>query len=547
MKTNQHQPAFFLPILPRFARARQLLPWACLLLFLAAPFASVPLRAQSKSGDISVGPWPIAVAVNTVTNKIYVANSDSDTVSVIDGANNAVTTVKVGKSPTEIAVNTITNKIYVAKRGNNTVSVIDGASNNVTTVEVGKSPVAVAVNTVTNKIYVANSDSDTVSVIDGASNAVTTVKVGKSPAAIAVNTVTDMAYVANNDSDTVSVISGARNDVATVTVEASPAAVAVNTVTNKVYVANRNSGTVTVIDGARNDVATVTVGGVTASLVAIAVNPVTNKVYVVKRDGCEVAVIDGANNTVITVPAGAFPNAIAVDPVTNKVYVVNDDYTVAVIDGASNGVTTVTVGMSPRAVAVNTLTNKAYVANWRDDTISVIGGPGNKEGSGQQPSPPEKSGARPLDKTEAKAIQDDARLMLAQFNKGNAQPMMDRLPDSLFAITGTDKETSGEVIKQAAKIMAKKTKIIDLTVGEPAGLYPAGKYELCFVPYIMITEIQGAKTKIASYAIAIKTAGQPGWKYLDGLGFREDPRSLVLFFPDLDPNAALPLFNVEPL
>ena len=36
---------------------------------------------------------PIAVAVNPVTNRIYVANNGSNDVTVIDGATNATTTV----------------------------------------------------------------------------------------------------------------------------------------------------------------------------------------------------------------------------------------------------------------------------------------------------------------------------------------------------------------------------------------------------------------------------------------------------------------------
>ena len=55
-----------------------------------------------------------------------------------------------------MAVNPITNQIYVANYGSNTVTVIDGATNNTTTVAAGTIPYAVAVNPNTNKIYVAN-------------------------------------------------------------------------------------------------------------------------------------------------------------------------------------------------------------------------------------------------------------------------------------------------------------------------------------------------------------------------------------------------------
>ena len=77
------------------------------------------------------------MAVNPVTNKIYVANSDSNNVTVIDGATNSTTTVPVGHRPAAVAVNPVTNKIYVANSGSNNVTVIDGATNTTTTVAAG--------------------------------------------------------------------------------------------------------------------------------------------------------------------------------------------------------------------------------------------------------------------------------------------------------------------------------------------------------------------------------------------------------------------------
>ena len=60
------------------------------------------------------GAIPLAVAVNPVTNKIYVANENSNNVTVIDGATNTTTTVAVGTFPIAVAVNPVTNQIYVA-------------------------------------------------------------------------------------------------------------------------------------------------------------------------------------------------------------------------------------------------------------------------------------------------------------------------------------------------------------------------------------------------------------------------------------------------
>jgi YVTN family beta-propeller protein len=207
-----------------------------------------------------------------VTNQIYVANSNtvinqeyvpntSGTVTVIDGATNATTTVPAGNGPWAIAVNTVTNQIYVANSNtvinqeyvpntSGTVTVIDGATNATTTVPVGSDPEVIAVNSVTNKIYVPNYDSNNVTVIDGATNATITVLVGSYPGAIAVNSVTNKIYVGNRGSNSVTVIDGATNGADTITVGSNPDAIAVNPVTDMIYVANSGSANVTVINGA---------------------------------------------------------------------------------------------------------------------------------------------------------------------------------------------------------------------------------------------------------------------------------------------------------
>ena len=81
------------------------------------------------------------------------------------GATNLPATVSVGTSPTALAINPVTNKIYVTNGDGNSVTVIDGATNSTTTVSAGFYPVAIDVNPVTNQIYVANFDSANVTVM----------------------------------------------------------------------------------------------------------------------------------------------------------------------------------------------------------------------------------------------------------------------------------------------------------------------------------------------------------------------------------------------
>ncbi len=360
--------------------------------------------AQVVTATLPMGPYPAGVAINPVTNRIYVVNectSSNDcskgTVTVIDGAtNNLLTTVAVGTFPTAVAVNSVTNQIYVVNQSGNTVTVIDGVTNNTTPVAVGNLPRAVAVNSVTNQIYVANEDDNTVTVIDGVTNLTTTVSVGYSPTAIAVNSVTNQIYVlTGNFPGEVTVIDAANNNnTTTVTVGYVPYGIAVNSVTNKIYVVNYcgndtqscNLGTVTVIDAANNNQTTTVSVGINPS--AVAVNSVTNKIYAMNACadsycyGGSVTVIDGGSNNTTTV--GGLPNSnftnVAVDSVTDKIYFPGSSYhsnyvnVLSVIDGATNTILTVGVGDYPAAVAVNETTHRIYVPNGSDSTLSVIAG-----------------------------------------------------------------------------------------------------------------------------------------------------------------------------
>ena len=66
------------------------------------------------------------VAVNPVTNTIYVANADSDTVSVIDGTKNTVVRdLPVGDHPTDVTVNPEINTIYVTNGEDDNLSAIN--------------------------------------------------------------------------------------------------------------------------------------------------------------------------------------------------------------------------------------------------------------------------------------------------------------------------------------------------------------------------------------------------------------------------------------
>ncbi len=336
--------------------------------------------------SIRLGNTPSALAVNPVTNKIYVANGS--VLTVIDGASNTIrtTTPLPDNGLTAIAINPVTNFIYVTDTsGGGVVIAVDGKTDAVSgTVPVGNSPKALAVNSLTNRIYVTDSATlGHVVVIDGSTNTnVDSIFTGVNPDAVAVNPVTNRVYVANNGipgnpllGGNLVVVDGATRTTNTISAGSSPAAVAVNQVTNKVYVPNMADNTVTVIDGASGIPILPALSAGTGP-VAVAVNPATNKIYVPNSGSGDVTVIDGLNGNATTqVIAGQGPFAVAVNTVSNKAYVTNSTAnSVTVVDGITNTTANIIVGTAPKGLAINEVTNTIVVANQGSNNVTVING-----------------------------------------------------------------------------------------------------------------------------------------------------------------------------
>jgi YVTN family beta-propeller protein len=352
-----------------------------------------------STATVPVGSYPVAIAVNAQTNKIYVANSSDKSVTVIDGTDNSTTTISVGYGPQAIAVNAVTNKIYVAD--GDEVTVIDGATNSTTSISLSFKATpdsqldglwGIAVNQLTNMIYAVDYWADTI-VINGSDHSYSIISGAISGSAnypsVYVNPVTNQIYTIydaqGGSYGNVSIIDGATLGKTTITAGKNPIALAVNPLTNEIYVANNWSGDVTIINDADYTTSTVTGGH---DQVAIVVNPISNMFYIASTDGCSTycsggyTVIDGSNNSSsYSNISGSALSAVAINLVANKVYFANStnsynnigNNTVIVFDEATKTTSSVTVGNKPSAIAVNPVTNKVYVVNSGSKTVTVIG------------------------------------------------------------------------------------------------------------------------------------------------------------------------------
>jgi YVTN family beta-propeller protein len=315
---------------------------------------------------INSGSFPIGIDINPITNKLYVANQFSNTISVIDIEKSKVEkNIDVGNSPYDVDVNPFSNRIYASNRDSDTISVIDGFTNKeLAKIRVGDSPLGIGINLGRGWVYVANIDSNTITVIDAIDNHIrTSLKYASLPYDIVINPITNKVYVSDLGKDSILVLDGSNNTlISTIPVGSKPSVLAINTQTNTIYVSNFSNDTVSVINGTSNKIETnVKVGH---NPVGIAVNPRTNKIYVNNLADNTISVINGTtnkvienislqpaiigsgiNNPFIKVPLKVtFPllaSKLTIDPITNFTYVTNPRSNgVITIDGKTDKIIT---------------------------------------------------------------------------------------------------------------------------------------------------------------------------------------------------------------
>lgn len=248
--------------------------------------------------------------------------------------------IAVGNNPKSVAVNALDDTVYVGNTTTKSLSLVNGATGMPVGSEVPlpQIPRGIAVNQGDDTVYVATAD-DTVAsddtqvmVLTGGGVPVTVVGVGETPTGVAVDQTDDTVYVTNYDDSSVSVINGATNDVVgTVDVSTQPTGVAVWNADDTVYVANRGttspSGLVSIFNGRTlDDTGTV---GVYPSPENIAVNegtpsgPGDDSVYVTAHGATELymfSVSDPSSKTYIQLRSSA-GGGVAVDDSDATVYV----------------------------------------------------------------------------------------------------------------------------------------------------------------------------------------------------------------------------------
>lgn len=162
--------------------------------------AMLDARTGVLDRTVRVGWRPVALAVDTQTARVFVANGGSNDVSVLDTrSGRVVQTIPVGRGPQAIVVDEKTARVFVANAQEGTVSVLDARSGAlVRTVPCGLGNDALAVDVRRGRVLVTSIHG--VRVLDATTGVVLrTFILGGNPFALAVDGRTSRAFVTGTD------------------------------------------------------------------------------------------------------------------------------------------------------------------------------------------------------------------------------------------------------------------------------------------------------------------------------------------------------------
>ncbi len=304
----------------------------------------LPAPAIQAQILVPIGSGPFAVELYQDETRALIVNRNSNSVSLVDLADNAIRkTITVGTFPTSAAINPTTNQAVVTNFGSDNISVIDLAGETVVaTIAVGKadptnanfrySPRDVAIDTSKNIAIVANLNGNSVSLIDLNSNSLVLtepIQVGSSPISVAYYPDKNVTLVANYGSDSVTVIDMQnKGRIRDLLAGLKPVDIALNLKTKKAMVVNSDTNDVTILNMdsisnlAANPVETTV--GVGIRPFGAVINPSTNIAAVLSNGNKSISLINLNDNTKITTvisSVGDTPTHIALNQAANTVLV----------------------------------------------------------------------------------------------------------------------------------------------------------------------------------------------------------------------------------
>lgn len=329
--------------------------WRWMMTGIAVLFAMVALALAfaiwlRPSGQITVGRYPWAAAVDTYTHHAFIVNWGSNTVSMLDTATcHLVRTIPVGASPNAIAIDIRRHRAIVSNQASargasqGSLVLIDTQSGHVLgVVTLAGRPLSIALDTNTGRGFVTLASGKVV-VVDTA----TVKKLATIPGALG----------------------------------SSPAAMAIDDQRHRLFLTD-HTGAVRVLSTWSGRVVHTFRSG--RALFAIAVDRTTGHLFLSDRGMTPARVLmlnekTGQLLRIASITPGLDPLRITVDERTNHVFILSRNTT----NGMSGNITMLdartgrllgrtVVGDGPAAMVVDDVTGHVYVMNTNDNTLSVL-------------------------------------------------------------------------------------------------------------------------------------------------------------------------------
>jgi YVTN family beta-propeller protein len=274
---------------------------------------------------------PVSIVYNSRYDRIFISNQSGNSVLSIKtiGETIDITTgnvIQVGTAPSGMVLDDEESYLFIANKDSNSVSVIDCANNSALfrIPSTGRGTCSVAYNPLNKKVYASNSISNNISIIDYKNQTVSgLIEVGQEPTFIIHNKKLDYLYCANSSSNSIMVIDCSNNVIINeMAVAGRPSAMAIDQLNNRLYVASTENNTISIINLITNViVSTAIVGGQPENILYV---PETKVLYVSNKTSNAVTLVSGVVNRPISyLQVGQSPSGIAYNKKSNVVYVAN--------------------------------------------------------------------------------------------------------------------------------------------------------------------------------------------------------------------------------
>ncbi|MBN2373183.1 beta-propeller fold lactonase family protein [bacterium] len=292
--------------------------------------------------------------------RAYVTNESGNSVLIFDRmTGSTLAVVPVGEKPKGIAISPDRTKVYVANSGSGSISVLDTMTSEVTDtifLGLGVGPEGIAITPDGRSLVTANSRSNNVSLIDLESGRIIThIPAGLSPSRVAISPWGDWAYVTNSRSDDLTIINlNSRQPAGTIALRPWPAGVVTSPSGDEVFVTCKESNVIQVIDANFRKV--INVLPTNSGPVDIILDSRRGRIYVADSGSNDISVfVESMNMKTATINVGNSPNALALDDAGRLLYVVNrGDGTVSVVDiGKERVVNKIKVGGMPWGIVID--------------------------------------------------------------------------------------------------------------------------------------------------------------------------------------------------